>query len=432
MPQVRYNVQSPPLPANWRGNLRSLHQYLIENLQVLSGEATSSFVTGPNPPATDVGPWLAYDKSWRVWNSATNAYVAQFVEMESLNRLISFAATAPLGVDLPSTAIWVSGSGPGTGLGFNQWDGSAWVPVNLHLESLNTRNGMVRVGADRTTAGNASVELWAQNGVLTAQLLRNSGTNGDLNLINTGTGDIRVNSGGRLIATTAGVDRWVMEAGINFSLINGTRLIAPSGGDFNGNTNFNGNNTFNGPTTFNQGIAFPSGTTGARPASPAPYATFYDTTISALLYFKPGFGWVTVKGSVGEVCHGDWASEAIALQFNPGWEIHQASKGRTIAGHNGAVNGLTDKAPGDTFGEEKHVLTVPELASHAHDFHSNSSAADFTAAVILGTTAQNTYGMSSDGGFKGESGVIIKATGGNQGHNNIQPTIYFITLRKAQ
>jgi microcystin-dependent protein len=67
---------------------------------------------------------------------------------------------------------------------------------------------------------------------------------------------------------------------------------------------------------------------------------------------------------------------------------------------------------GKTFGEERHTLTVPELAAHSHRIGkelkgNRTTAANQTAGGNIGNDCFNTENV-----------------GGNQPHNNMQPSIF--------
>ncbi len=68
-------------------------------------------------------------------------------------------------------------------------------------------------------------------------------------------------------------------------------------------------------------------------------------------------------------------------------------------------------------GEETHVLTVGELATHTHTVPSGQAASVSAAGSISGiTTATSTLGS-------GQVGANIDNAGSNTAHNNIQPVI---------
>jgi hypothetical protein len=166
------------------------------------------------------------------------------------------------------------------------------------------------------------------------------------------------------------------------------------------------------------------GTTPQRPVNPPPFTRYFDTSIGAEIFFKQGFGWVTVSGVPGDFKVTTLADEATALTFNPGWIIYASMKGRTPAGANGAVNGFTDRAVGSAFGEEFHTLTEAELAPHDHDILGKSQATSGGGDVGTVLPPTNASGATQT--------PMTEISGGGFGHNNIQPTLYLIALQKAQ
>lgn len=93
--------------------------------------------------------------------------------------------------------------------------------------------------------------------------------------------------------------------------------------------------------------------------------------------------------------------------------------------------GLNDKA-GETF----HTLTVPEIPSHTHTVNDPGHTHIETIFQAGGNGGNKpvgfqTVGAETSGQYSTKSavtGIVINATGGGQGHNNIQPTIaaYYI------
>jgi microcystin-dependent protein len=76
------------------------------------------------------------------------------------------------------------------------------------------------------------------------------------------------------------------------------------------------------------------------------------------------------------------------------------------AGH---ASGLTDRAIGELLGEETHVLTVAEMPSHSHS--------------VTSVPGWDALGGYSGGGWFGDPIPFdSSATGGNQPHNNMQPS----------
>ena len=88
------------------------------------------------------------------------------------------------------------------------------------------------------------------------------------------------------------------------------------------------------------------------------------------------------------------------------------AEGRTVVGQSTQAADPDDyKTIGNTFGENKHKLTIEEMPSHTHDITIN---ADDTNGNYPEDAAERA------GYFRT---AITEATGGDQPHNNIQPSI---------
>lgn len=90
----------------------------------------------------------------------------------------------------------------------------------------------------------------------------------------------------------------------------------------------------------------------------------------------------------------------------------------------GSGSGLTPRALGDSFGEESHVLTTAESASHTHidagHTHVEGNAAPAVGAAIVGVpipSAVPTVGVTGSGNAN------LGGSGGGGGHNNMQPSL---------
>ena len=89
-------------------------------------------------------------------------------------------------------------------------------------------------------------------------------------------------------------------------------------------------------------------------------------------------------------------------------------KGRVSAGYDSTNSKFN--AIGKKLGEETHTLTVQELAEHNHNLaYLYDLTKGYKNAFIPATTVENPTNYTSD--IK-----TIQNTGGNQPHNNIQPT----------
>lgn len=82
-------------------------------------------------------------------------------------------------------------------------------------------------------------------------------------------------------------------------------------------------------------------------------------------------------------------------------------RGRALIG-GGAGPGLTNRVPGTLLGEETHVLTTSELASHTH-------SEGTTLPIVVDVTVPTLPGAVGAAGTTG-------ATGGDAAHNNMQPS----------
>lgn len=190
-----------------------------------------------------------------------------------------------------------------------------------------------------------------------------------------------------------------------------------------------------------------AGNTAQRPTGPRGYTKYFDTDIGAALYFKPGFGWVTVDGIPGDIKFVSHGSLGTALQYNPGWVEYAPLRGRTVAGYNGGVNGLTDRAPGVAYGSEVHQITEAELPPHDHLF-THVGGITYQADNLVGqapTPNSKMLGYHNDSddqfNFKFHShtdddvvldAMQVETVGGGFAHNNMQPTLFLIPLQKVQ
>lgn len=103
-------------------------------------------------------------------------------------------------------------------------------------------------------------------------------------------------------------------------------------------------------------------------------------------------------------------------------------KGRAAAG-SGAGTGITARAVGDAYGEETHTLTTTELPAHTHTdsghSHAESTASPSVGAAITGVPVPSAIpGV----GVTGSASANLNNTGGDNPHNNLQPTLTILYL----
>lgn len=97
------------------------------------------------------------------------------------------------------------------------------------------------------------------------------------------------------------------------------------------------------------------------------------------------------------------------------------TRGR-VAVDSGSGPGLTPRALGDVGGEEDHVLTVAESASHTHadsgHTHIEGNAAPTAIAIGVGVPAPSAVPTI---GTTGTGFANLSSSGGGGGHNTMQP-----------
>lgn len=96
----------------------------------------------------------------------------------------------------------------------------------------------------------------------------------------------------------------------------------------------------------------------------------------------------------------------------------------------GTGSGLSTYSLGDNGGEETHVLSVGELASHNHSDsgHAHSEGTTIPTTITIGAGAPSPSAIGSVG-VTGTGNSAITSTGSDQPHNNLQPYLalnYFI------
>lgn len=120
--------------------------------------------------------------------------------------------------------------------------------------------------------------------------------------------------------------------------------------------------------------------------------------------------WNNVSNSFAPVSGGRGANAAADFAANKTIQL-TLILGRVL-GAAGAGSGLTNHTLGQTFGEETHLLTIPEMPAHTHQVTAVNSS---PASAVTGGG-----GLSSNI----PTAITSTSTGGGGTHNNIQPTTY--------
>jgi len=224
-----------------------------------------------------------------------------------------------------------------------------------------------------------------------------------------------------------------------------------------------------------------SGNTVNRPSNPVDLETYFDTDINVLIHWERS-AWRTVSGSPGDVKAVTAPTLSVALATNPGWSllyandeskrgrvIGQASKdfGASPADAASVPSGITQRATGETAGEETHVLTSLEVEQHTHLIGHATLLSSVNANLVFfrvedadteiqdagiplptppnqqtGRTTHSNPNGSQGGTSLGSTGTQLVTsrqftmedapsyTGSATGHNTIQPTVFLWHLTK--
>ena len=106
-------------------------------------------------------------------------------------------------------------------------------------------------------------------------------------------------------------------------------------------------------------------------------------------------------------------------------------RGRTLAGKDdmggASAARLSDYAGttlGAAFGSQNHVLTTPQMPSHAHGVSDPGHSHGYSQVAPTGGIASGSgYGQYSTSTSPATTGITLQNTGGDGAHPNVQPTI---------
>lgn len=161
-----------------------------------------------------------------------------------------------------------------------------------------------------------------------------------------------------------------------------------------------------------------SGATYANTAAQALYTFLWNN------YSQPtSNAEFAVSGGLGVNATADWTAQK-PMQLGASF-LGRAMGVGSPSGVAGA--GLTARTSGQTVGEENHLLTIPEIPSHAHTDlgHTHPQEGD-TSLFRSGGSANlpTTNPIGAEGGTTGQGFANIQPTGGGGSHNNMQPTYF--------
>jgi hypothetical protein len=169
-----------------------------------------------------------------------------------------------------------------------------------------------------------------------------------------------------------------------------------------------------------------NGTTANRPSAPEDYEQYFDTDIDCLIHWERA-AWRTVSGTPGDLKFVDMeqpdyaTAVTVALARNPGWlEVGVAARGRVL-GVAGAGTALTARDPEDSVGVETVTLTAGQMPRHSHNVTYQE--------MDEGGDPQHPAGSVST-----DVNPATRATteaGNDEAHENMQPTIFYVALKKS-
>ena len=175
---------------------------------------------------------------------------------------------------------------------------------------------------------------------------------------------------------------------------------------------------------YSLGTGWFSATTRAAPWPPANLTLGINGAVGATQYCDDNGANCKTMTELGGSPTG--AVMAFDLASCPsGWTAYTAADGRNIIGAGTATgaSGATAHTKGQTGGEEKHVLTVSELASHSHGLYGEG----------MGSKGNNgTVARYGDGfGLMGPGDISTAVAGSNVAHNVMDPYIALLYCKKS-
>lgn len=175
---------------------------------------------------------------------------------------------------------------------------------------------------------------------------------------------------------------------------------------------------------YSLGTGWFSATTRAAPWPPANLTLGINGAVGATQYCDDNGANCKTMTELGGSPTG--AVMAFDLASCPaGWTAYTAANGRNIIGTGTATgaSGATAHTKGQTGGEEKHVLTVPELASHSHGLLGEGIGSNGNN----GTVAR--YGEGSN--YMGPGDISTADAGSGVAHNVMDPYIALLYCKKS-
>lgn len=136
-------------------------------------------------------------------------------------------------------------------------------------------------------------------------------------------------------------------------------------------------------------------------------------------------GWVKCDGRLVDIKHYGELYHLIGGVFGISGDTHfrVPNPAGRVLGVIGSGLTLTSRSVGDVVGEERHLLTIPEMPSHSHG---TNSTANLGLMTNNGSSTMNASVNDSDEAnlFIPPTQLLVNTTGGSQSHNVMQPTMF--------
>jgi hypothetical protein len=107
MSNVTFTLTGAPLPQNFRGDPQQFFEAMLERMRVQTPFGITGLILNPVVlPSSDKGP-VMYNRSWYVWNSATNQYEPVDIGPSTVT-IVEYGASQPTDPDI---TVWIETSG---------------------------------------------------------------------------------------------------------------------------------------------------------------------------------------------------------------------------------------------------------------------------------------------------------------------------------
>lgn len=104
-------VQLSPLPADFKGDPQKFAEALVARMRIAAPFGVTTFVTGPNKPTSNQGPWLKNGTQWYVWSDDAADYIPLDISDSEVAPYYIQDGEPPTDTE---TSVWIQTKGNGT------------------------------------------------------------------------------------------------------------------------------------------------------------------------------------------------------------------------------------------------------------------------------------------------------------------------------